>query len=531
MMDNMKYTPVEEITYDNIPLTGVLIPGVTVGYVAESKYIDGGYIVVQTQDEMNALTDTSVYTDKVLKNGTTVYVAEEGTTYRYVVQSESNSGSWVVDETADIPNMKSQISDLLTNVSLQSNSISEISSNVSQLQELTQSQSNSISTISDEISSLQENAAQKVDSTVFESSMSNVISNIPTQISQLNNDVGYITNSVSDLTNYYTKTEVDEAIDLESIWDNNRPVDVTVGGILANSILTGYSLKDILSMIFYTTTNPIIIEPTLTIEQKNAVGIVNSNANIDATATFNRGQILLNGVLQNFRAGEADYYTLNGVRGNITVNTSGQITVQPLEATINSIEIGKNEYDVVFHYTQGPQPTNSVGANFETPLPAGTITAQVSITGLTNTWTGNSDDIDGAIVDNIVLNGIITDSSEASKDEVGMFEELTDSGEVIGAGYQFTANASKYSPDYSETYAPVVLIPQGVTITGIQAWDDLQSQWNWYRGDNAEESLAANSWIAGETVEREINHQTITYIVYTYYGILGEPLAFRFFVD
>lgn len=530
MMDNMKYTPVEEITYDNIPLTGVLIPGVTVGYVAESKYIDGGYIVVQTQDEMNALTDTSIYTDKVLKNGTTVYVAEENTTYRYIVSVETNVGSWVVDETADIPNMKSQISGLLENVSSHSNSISEISSNVSQLQELTQSQSNSISSISEEITSLQENISQKVDSTVFESSLSNVISNIPTQVSQLNNDVGYITNSVSDLTNYYTKAEVNNAVELESIWDNNRPVDVTVGGVLANTILTGYSVKDILSMMFYTTTNPIIVEPTLTVEQKEAVGIVNSNVTLEATATFNRGQILLNDVLQNYRAGNVDYYTVNGVKTNVTDSGEGQTLVQSFSATIHSIAIGKNVYEVVFHYGQGPQPINSVGANYGTPLQAGTITSQVEVTGLTNTWTGNSNDIENATVDNIILNGIITDSTEDAKDEVGMFEELSGNGDVLGSGYQFIANESKYSEDYSEIYAPVVLIPQGITITGIKAWDDLQNQWNWYRGENAEESLAANSWIAGETVEREINHQTIKYTVYTYSGILGTPLAFRFFV-
>lgn len=33
---------------------------------------------------------------------------------------------------------------------------------------------------------------------------------IPTKVSELENDAGYITKSVSDLTNYYDKTTVDE---------------------------------------------------------------------------------------------------------------------------------------------------------------------------------------------------------------------------------------------------------------------------------------------------------------------------------
>lgn len=38
------------------------------------------------------------------------------------------------------------------------------------------------------------------------------IYNVPTNVSGLNNDVGYITNAVADLLNYYTKTEMDNAL-------------------------------------------------------------------------------------------------------------------------------------------------------------------------------------------------------------------------------------------------------------------------------------------------------------------------------
>ena len=47
------YSPI--IEFSDIPLTGVLVPGITQGYVAESKYIKGGYVVVKTIEERDAL--------------------------------------------------------------------------------------------------------------------------------------------------------------------------------------------------------------------------------------------------------------------------------------------------------------------------------------------------------------------------------------------------------------------------------------------------------------------------------------------
>ena len=107
-----QYTPIDKFTFTNIPLTGVLVPGATVGYVAEDKYIRGGYIVVQTIEERNALLDKTLYTDKELKNGTPVYVAEDNLVYRYKIGEDYPDGEWFVDETADIGKIKDNINDL-----------------------------------------------------------------------------------------------------------------------------------------------------------------------------------------------------------------------------------------------------------------------------------------------------------------------------------------------------------------------------------------------------------------------------------
>lgn len=61
-------------------IAGVLQPGTTLGYVVESKYVQGGLIVVQTLQERDALVNTGT---QAPVNGTPIYVASTKTTYRY----------------------------------------------------------------------------------------------------------------------------------------------------------------------------------------------------------------------------------------------------------------------------------------------------------------------------------------------------------------------------------------------------------------------------------------------------------------
>ena len=150
-----EYTPIEEVTYDNIPLTGVLVPGATVGYVAESKFIKGGYIVVKTLEERDALLDKSLYEDKEITIGTPVFVSDENKTYRYVGEDTI----WKEDTTpADILSLQSSVSELQTELSTKaskedlsvlSDTIDGISANVSGIE-------SNVSTISNDVSSLQE---------------------------------------------------------------------------------------------------------------------------------------------------------------------------------------------------------------------------------------------------------------------------------------------------------------------------------------------------------------------------------------
>ena len=61
-------------------IAGILQPGTTLGYVVESKYVQGGLIVVQTLQERDALVNSGT---QALITGTPIYVASTKTTYRY----------------------------------------------------------------------------------------------------------------------------------------------------------------------------------------------------------------------------------------------------------------------------------------------------------------------------------------------------------------------------------------------------------------------------------------------------------------
>lgn len=61
-------------------IAGILQPGTTLGYVVESKYVQGGLIVVQTLQERDALVNSGT---QALINGTPIYVASTKTSYRY----------------------------------------------------------------------------------------------------------------------------------------------------------------------------------------------------------------------------------------------------------------------------------------------------------------------------------------------------------------------------------------------------------------------------------------------------------------
>ena len=541
------YTPTDQFDFNNIPLTGVLIPGATVGYIAESKFIKGGYIVVKTIEERDALLDKSLYEDKEIAEGTPVYVASENKTYRYHKQ-EDGSEQWVED-TADFQNINSSIANIQETLS---NQKAEIDSKASteDLQSLADATANSFDATANSFAAaetrvtaleantiaLQEQVkkntndiAQRVDGETFFAALMNIDAAINTKASNdfVNQQIGIINEN--------------------TIWDSDKLTTYTVGGLDAGSALKGKSVKEILMMILYGYS---VLKPTYDPEDKVLVPTVTVGDNVyvssqpfDVTGTvhFDRGEILLNGEHQNWLAGKAYSITITdpttGKETTRVVELPGDNRVEDLKFTyhFDALPLNETGMEVKVNYTQGAQPIDNFGNPIDHPFPAGsTEPVKFKVVGLTNTWSGNERDISKVEMQKIDPElGIITDDSAEFYEKSGMFQDLDSSGNIIGSGYQLEVPVWEASEDYTTYYSPVVLISEGQEIVGIKVWDVGQGSWEWYNGSTAEES--ASSWIKDGTVEKTYNNDetTITYQIYklSTNDVFTMPRHYRFYMS
>ena len=114
---------------------------------------------------------------------------------------------------------------------------------------------------------------------------------------------------------------------------------------------------------------PTFVNPTFGLTNNAGLREVGSSFNVSLTFNFNRGQILGkldNGIwnptmLQDYRAGIATSYLLNGVSGS---NNSASFNVTTI--------FGTNTLNGSVTYATGAQPKDSKGNNYDNPFPAGT---------------------------------------------------------------------------------------------------------------------------------------------------------------
>ena len=542
----MSYTP--NNTFGDIPLTGVLIPGITEGYVTESKYVKNGYIVVKTIEERDALLDTTIYEDKdILSIGCPVFVSDENKTYRYVGQ-DNGPDIWVEDTiqtTLDTAtNNISNLQQIVLDINTQLQTKAEINT-VANLQSQIDDQATQITTLNDQITALNENKVSLEYFTEITANkentedVANTVANLQSQIDA----------SQAQLNNYYTKEEIDSQNELNLIWDYpSHVVQYEVGGIPQGFDLHNMSLKQILYQMLIRAEAPQITEPSISnIVVSNTVGIASQPFTINNISfSFDRGSIVTQNLKTTCRAGEITSYQIISPNEDSTEIKTESSTEQVNTYEVQNIEItalplGNSEITIRVFYGEGPQPYMSDGiTKYGTPLPAGYIENKFTVTGLTNTWTGTSPE-DVNEVDNIHFyeeNGAITDptappyimqDSERIAIE-GIFQDLEE-GKITGTGFQIAL------PEVTEPgQIPTALIQTSVNVTGFKVWDEINNIWEWYSINpgtdvpTKEDSISA--FTKSDTIyTKTINHQEIQYYAYTYNGSAAGELYFRFYID
>ncbi len=162
----------------------------------------------------------------------------------------------------------------------------------------------------------------------------------------------------------------------------NYTTNIEVGGVpVGTSIHDSDLLADLVKQMLVTTYYPTFTAPTasLTYSADTNVEVKSTIAAKTGTVGYNAGAITLQGVKQNNRGGAATKYYLStsgaDTEYSSSSTSSGTFNVSALtRSTKGSITITAK-----VDYAQGPQPKDSNGDDYSTPLAAGSVTATKTI--------------------------------------------------------------------------------------------------------------------------------------------------------
>jgi len=324
-------------------------------------------------------------------------------------------------------------------------------------------------------------------------------------------EIDMLLSKKADVDEYYNKTQIDN---IETFEADTPNAQVTVGKLEEGTPLAGLSVKTVLKMILYGGAKiPTLKDPSFGCEiAQSLFGIYGASYTLKGTLEFNRGSITPDYGTSGFRAGLPYKYSVNDENYETEELTRG------FSLSIDSLKAGNNRVIAKVYYNEGEQPLNSLGAPFGNPYPAGEISEEINVLGLTASYSGLNGEY---IEDNFSADLIPVEDEDYKK--VGLFGD-----DGIISGYQIMTPEIQKVSDIQG-----ILLPKDVQIYGIQSWDMNKGTWNWFYGDNAEETITAGTWINSGTVEKNIDGVPVTYNKLNYnvdtYGAMGENY-FRFLI-
>lgn len=168
---------------------------------------------------------------------------------------------------------------------------------------------------------------------------------------------------------------------------------IDVGGISkGTNYPVGTEIERVLQDLLEPTLYPTYVSPSasITYSANNYYAVGSTIPAKTATVTFNPGTINLNGTKQNNRAGAATSYDLETYGADTdytnTGATSGTFSIPALTKSTK----GTLQIVATVDYAQGPQPKDSKGNDYDSPLPADQITATKTMNFILNFYYGAS---------------------------------------------------------------------------------------------------------------------------------------------
>ena len=153
----------------------------------------------------------------------------------------------------------------------------------------------------------------------------------------------------------------------------------------------GMTLAQAFHSLLTDTFYPTFVSPSFSLSTNAGNREVGETISLNMTGTFNRG-IIKGAVVgtswnpnatQDARAGLPSSYIIDG-----TTYTTSALT-QTKNIVSYQIPMGTNTINGSVQYTSGPQPKDSTGANYSTPLPSGSLSSSTTVTGYLRRFAGS----------------------------------------------------------------------------------------------------------------------------------------------
>lgn len=257
--------------------------------------------------------------------------------------------------------------------------------------------------------------------------------------------------SVSPSEYYWDNVPVQDSTGGSSELGKSITAAIDVGGIDAgDTFAQGTSYDDMWDALLNPTLYPTFTAPSasLAYAADSYYAIGDTIAAKEATLGFDAGAITLNGTKQNNRAGAATGYALASSGADTEYSASSENSGAFSVSALTRSTKGAITLTGTVNYAAGPQPKDSKGGDYDSPLAAGSVTAVKTMNFIQPYYYGKS-------------------ASSTIADFTGLTKDVKAKGNKT---YKFTTNNEYMVVAYDSSYGNLTSILDGNGFETIGGW-------------------------------------------------------------
>jgi len=243
---------------------------------------------------------------------------------------------------------------------------------------------------------------------------------------------------------------------------NDLVTSVTVGGITSGTTLeAGTTFEKIFRDMMNPTAYPTLTSPSATLSATGAK-LLESGSTLDTvfTVVFNRGTITPAYGTSGYRTGPATSYIFDG-------------ETKDTNTFVRTVTEAKTNYQASVTFEAGEQPKDSIGEDYSTPYPAGSVNSSKIEYEFVDAWWSNT-----SVATEITKNNLISKKSK-----------------------QIVLNFPATPIEHPETFD----VPASWTVTSVEVKNDLTGNW-----DDCLSTFAISDVVHTNAAGEEVNYKRYT---------------------